>query len=38
MMNLMELNLEAFKVNPANSIDKIKKDSTLLDIFQRKNE
>lgn len=37
MMNLMELNLEAFKVNPANSIDKIKKDSTLLDIFQRKN-
>lgn len=38
MMNLMELNIEAFKVNPANSIDKIKKDSTLLDIFQRKNE
>ena len=38
MMNLMELNIEAFKVNPANSIDKIKKDSTLLDIFQKKNE
>lgn len=38
MISLMELNLEAFKVNPANSIDKIKKDSTLLDIFQRKNE
>ena len=37
IMNLMELNLEAFKVNPANSIDKIKKDSTLLDIFQKKN-
>ena len=36
IMKLMELNLEAFKVNPANSIDKIKKDSTLLDIFQRK--
>ncbi len=36
IMKLMELNLEAFKVNPANSIDKIKKDSTLLDIFQKK--
>ena len=38
MMNLMELNIEAFKVNPANSIDKIKKDSTLLDKKKKKNE
>jgi len=38
MMSLMELNLEAFKVNPANSIDKIKKDSAFLDVLQRKNE
>ncbi len=38
MISLMELNIEAFKVNPANSIDKIKSDSSLLDIFQRKNE
>ncbi|AXK48460.1 hypothetical protein CRU87_07975 [Aliarcobacter trophiarum LMG 25534] len=38
MISLMELNIEAFKVNPANSIDKIKSDSSLLDVFQRKKE
>ena len=38
MISLMELNLEAFKVNPANSIDKIKNDVSLLDIVQKKKE
>ena len=38
MISLMELNLEAFKVNPANSIDKIKSDSSLLDVFQKRKE
>ncbi len=38
MISLMELNIEAFKVNPANSIDKIKSDSSLLDVFQKRKE